>query len=73
MKVSRYRMSVGACVAIDVISSLLNGRSQETDVDRACACAPKLPGLPSKQRVLQTLWVVCWTSKTCAAQWPLLR
>ena len=34
---------------------------------------PRLPGLSFNQRVLQTLWVVCWTSKTCAVQWPPLR
>jgi len=36
--------------------------------DSACAGSPKLASLPFHQRVLQTLWVGCWTSKMCAVQ-----
>ena len=54
---------------------LLNKCSQETDSDHGSGTvqwysivlhAPKLPGMPFNHRVLQMLWVGCWTSKTCA-------
>jgi len=54
----------------------MNGCSQETYVDHGSGAvhwdnivlhAPKLPILPFNQRVLQTLWVACWTLKTCCA------